>query len=156
MATITPTIKANYNAILGALQKAAITITSATTTAAGGLDNAAKGVVQSEVDQLTADLKTIQDTLSGIGATVHLTATDLSPAAQSVVTAEVTAVKSAIEPFVKPVNNFAAAVQNVAATSAVTVRGLQPAYYNLNVIIQRLVGSLGLPPYTPPSVPAPP
>jgi hypothetical protein len=134
---------------------AANSISSATMGAAGGIEKQAMGFTQSEIDQLAADVKTAAAIAQSLGATVGVTTSNLTPAFQQMVQAEIDAAKKALEPFLMPVMGFASAVKAFSAMGSVRIFGLQAAYDGAMIIIARAFAGLGLPAFKPPTFTAP-
>ncbi|KAJ4268809.1 hypothetical protein NW762_002879 [Fusarium torreyae] len=141
-------IKANYQAIAQALTSATQTIVGVTTGAAGGVIGQAQGLTQQQIVQLTKAVQSVIDSLEDIGATISVTATDLTPEVRAVFQSEIDAVKAALNPFIKPFILFAQAVTSLSVGGSVAITGLNGVLVNLIRVQNDLVKSIGLPPLT--------
>ncbi|KAM0199149.1 hypothetical protein ACHAPA_001620 [Fusarium lateritium] len=139
-------IKANYQAILQALNASTTTIVGVTTGAAGGVAGQAVGLTQQQIIQLTATIRRTIVTLENIGATITVTVTDLTPAVRATFQAEVDAVIQALNPYITPILLFSAAVRSAAVGVSVVITGLDAAIANLIRTQNDLVTSIGITP----------
>ncbi|KAM0332073.1 hypothetical protein ACHAQA_002342 [Verticillium albo-atrum] len=137
-------LKANIQAIADALKKATDDIVKGTTGAGGVIGGSLKDLTQDQINEVRATLAAAGRIVKSIGATIRLTATDLTPALKEVIEKEVDAVKAAIQPFVTPLTAFGEAAKAARAGLFVGITGLSTAVLELGGILSRLIASLGL------------
>ncbi|KAF5634163.1 uncharacterized protein FTJAE_6782 [Fusarium tjaetaba] len=145
VAQIQADLKANYQAILQGLAASTTTIVSVTIGAAGGVAAQAIGLANQQIATLTASILVVIDILVNLGATITITATDLTPALRATFQSEIDAVKAAINPFVRPVLLFAAAVRDANVGGSATITGLDNAIVNLLRVQGEVAASIGIP-----------
>jgi hypothetical protein len=144
-AEIEATITANLEAITEALEDAGAAITAATTGGLGGIITAASFLTNQQVQNLADAVETVSDIVDGIGATIEVTVTDLTPDLVDALQEEIDNVKAALSPFLGPLLRFISAVRFFSATAGVAITGLANAQRELIDLLQRLVTSIGLP-----------
>ncbi|KAK9416787.1 hypothetical protein SUNI508_09485 [Seiridium unicorne] len=128
------TVKANYQAILNAIKAATNAIATATTGAAGGVAGSVVGLSQAEVTQLINSVNQAVTLFKNIQATLTVTATNLTPAAQAAISAELSSLRAAVQPFSAPITTFAQFVAAASVTARLTVSGLGAAVKGLAAI----------------------
>ncbi|EEY18903.1 hypothetical protein D7B24_001436 [Verticillium nonalfalfae] len=137
-------LKTNIQGIADALKKATDDIVKGTTGAGGAIGGDLKDLTQAQINEVRDAIAAAQRILRDIGATVRLTATDLTPALKSAIQSEVDAVKAAIQPFVTPLTTFGEAAKAARASLAVGITGLSTVIAELGGILSRLIASIGL------------
>jgi len=125
-----------------AFMTATTQINSVTTGAAGGIAGAASGFSQQEIDELTTDIGTAREAIGSIQATYSLFVTDLTPAIQMAISAEMQNVENTIGPFDTPLEALASAVEGAQVNGGANVTGLQGAVAALVNIIGELLGTI--------------
>jgi len=128
-------INANLAAIVGAVKGATNSIVGSSVGAGGGLVGALLGLTQSEADALTAAVLEAKTAISGIGATLTVAVTNLTPTVKATISTEVKALKASFEPFIGPVGLLVTAVEQASVLLGVSVTGLGPAYAGLSSAI---------------------
>jgi hypothetical protein len=120
-------ITANYKAIGKALNDATTAIASQTAGAVTALSGASLKLAQAEADALAKALNEAKDAISKIGATVTVTATDLTPAAKAFVAAEANNAIALVSPFATPLTALATTVGAASVGVGASVTGLTAA-----------------------------
>lgn len=127
-------INANLAAIVQALTAAQASLAGSTTGAAGGIQTAITGLVQSDLDTLAADVGRIVDAIKGLGASLSVVAT-VGGSAQALVKGEIAAIKTVIQPFVDPLEAYINAVLKSSVAASLNVTGVQNALNNLQAVV---------------------
>lgn len=124
-------------AIAEALANAEASVLAATVNAAGGVQTAITGLVQSDLNTLASDVELIANAITGLGATFSLVVT-LRGDVQAAVQAEFSAVKAFIAPFANPIEAYIEAVLRSTVAATLTVTGIQKAHDNLQAAVVSL------------------
>lgn len=117
-------------AIAEAVANGEVAVLSTTVNAAGGLQGAVTGLVQSDLDTLAAALELIANAITGLRATFSLIVT-LRGDVQAAVQAEFLAVRALINPFINPIEAYAQAVVQSTAVASLSITGVQQAAADL-------------------------
>ncbi|KAG7151254.1 hypothetical protein HYQ46_012985 [Verticillium longisporum] len=148
-ASAAPALQARQNTAIGTVKNAVATLDSATKGNIQAIQGAVAEVknnveAQAQINEVRDAIAAAQRILRDIGATVRLTATDLTPALKSAIKSEVDAVKAAIQPFVTPLTTFGEAARAARASLAIGITGLSTVIAELGAILSRLIASIGL------------
>lgn len=143
---IVASITANLGGIQQSIQTALTNIIAQTSGAVGGIIGVAAGFTQAQIDTLKAALVTLARVISGLGLSLVIQATDLTPAILSTLTAMIKAIQAAIVPLVTPLSILAQAIHDFSITTNLNIIGLENASAGLQQIVISIVKSLfGLP-----------
>ncbi|RGP75526.1 hypothetical protein FSPOR_634 [Fusarium sporotrichioides] len=138
-------VQASLEEIADALKAATTQIARVTTGAAGNVGGQAAGLSARQVVQLTAALRRTIGTLDDILGTVS-GLKDLVPEVQTLIEAELNALRESVNPLLRPLLVFSAAVRNAASgLEGGVVRGLDSAFTNLIQLHRELVVDIGVP-----------
>ena len=138
-------LNASLKAIAESLGNSTTTIVQSTDSAVSSITSGAETLTQTEVDNLADALKDADAAVSSLKVSLKACVTDLTPAVKTAIEAEYDAAKNAITPFVKPLDDFAQTVLNVAASISLSISGLKNAKSDVENIVDDLVSSLGIP-----------
>jgi hypothetical protein len=134
-------IKADLNEIVCAIARAATAILSSTVGAVGGIVSTVKDITQAEIAQLTASLSLIAGLVSNIKVVINLTATNLTPAIKSAITAEVAAVSTALSSLTAPLFDLVNAVKDASVSLSLNISGLVGVYGVLTAVIDGVLST---------------
>ncbi|RGP81107.1 hypothetical protein FLONG3_754 [Fusarium longipes] len=139
-------VKSSIEAITDAVEVATTQIVRVTTGAVGNVGGRAGGLSAREVLELTTALRRTIGTFEDILGTISGVLKDLTPEVLATVQDEITALRGSINPLLRPLLLFTAAVRN-ASNGLVggVVRGLDSAFTNLIQLQRDLVTDIGVP-----------
>ncbi|CAN8102775.1 unnamed protein product [Discula destructiva] len=135
-------IVSNLDQAVIAINNTANAIAAATINAAGGIQAVVASLVQSEIDQLTTIIQTIENILAGLGVTVSGTA-NLEAAVTAVLNAELNALTAVVNQFIIPIIILVNAIVTAAASLQVTVYGIEGAVQGVLSIVGGLYQNIG-------------
>ncbi|KEY66487.1 hypothetical protein S7711_04816 [Stachybotrys chartarum IBT 7711] len=138
------TLEANYQAIFQAIQASTQSITSVTTGAAGGISQSVVGLSQNSLGELASAIRTTISILNDIRVTLSIAVTDLTPDLYALVQDEITAVREAILPFLRPLLTFVQAARDFGVSVGLNVSGLNSAVNSLNNVVESMIGIIGV------------
>ncbi|CAF3469683.1 hypothetical protein SNK03_007902 [Fusarium graminearum] len=139
-------IQAGLEEISDALTTATTKIARVTTGAVGNVGGQVSRLSPRQVVQLTAALRRTIGTLDDTLDTVSGLLKDLTPEVQATIEAELNALRRSVNPLLRPLLLFTAAVRNaVPRLGGGVILGLDSAFTNLIQLQRELVSDIGVP-----------